>query len=133
MTKLRTAVCSLAIAAALGSGACLAQQHGVNLGAAGVPVPPTTLAKRCLALGQFVQQASAARDAGESENHFIGRLGLNMSPPEGLGLIHRRLDKNAWAPQESLGLVHMVFATTASPTEWQQQMVGACDRQLTQL
>ncbi|MEO8809512.1 MAG: hypothetical protein ABI386_04615 [Rhodanobacter sp.] len=70
-----------------------------------------------------------ARDAGEPEQHFIGRLGVNMSPPGGLGLIHQRLPANTRAAGGP-ALVREIYASNASPAAWQQQVQAICEKNI---
>jgi hypothetical protein len=131
MIKLKAIGISIVASTIFGAASCMAQGViGPTIGAAAPwPVPHATQVKRCQDVGQFVNTAAVARDAGESEQHFIGRLGVNMSPVGGLGLIHQRLPANTLAAGGP-ALVREVYASSGSPADWQRQLQVICEKNI---
>ncbi|MEO5813006.1 MAG: hypothetical protein ABIU96_04885 [Rhodanobacter sp.] len=118
---------SLVIVGAFGASTCMAQQQ-VDPSPANAmprPIPHATQLQRCQNLGRFAQNTAVAREAGESQQQYIGRLGLNMLPPNGLGLIHQRLDRNMNV-RINPKLVDLIYSSKQSPVAWQQKVLDAC-------
>ena len=125
MGKFKVLSASFAFAAAFGASACMAQQHANPSPAAAPPTPHATQVKRCQDIGRLAQNTAAAREASESEQHVIGRLGLNMHAPNGLGLIHQRLAANVKVPGNAQ-LVHSIYSSDGSAAAWQKKTLEAC-------
>lgn len=133
MIKFKTVGISLVVSTMFGAASCMAQAMsgpGVSV-AVPLPVPHATQMKRCQDMSRYVHIVAAARDAGEAQQHFVGRLGLNMSTPAGLGLIHQRLPANTVASGGS-ALVNVIYASSASPANWQKQVLSVCEKHINQ-
>lgn len=138
MIKFKTIGISLVVSTVLGAASCMAQgatgsavtSAAINT-AAPVPVPHATQVKRCEDVGRFVKDAAIARDTGESERHFAGRLGLYMVPDGGLRLIAQRMPHNTRAPASPM-LLDKIFANHASPADWQKQALAVCEEHISQ-
>ena len=133
MIKFKTIGISLVVSTMFGAASCMAQAMGGPGFSVAVPlpVPHATQMKRCQDMGRYVHIVASARDAGESQRYFVGRLGLNMSTPAGLGLIHQRLPANTVASGGS-ALVRAIYASDASPTDWQKQVLVVCEKHVSQ-
>ena len=131
MFKFKALAASLVVVAAFGASACMAQQQSSpsSVNAMPMPTPPATQMKRCQDISRFAQSTAVAREAGESEQHYIGRLGLNMLPANSLGLIHQRLDRNI-SIQANPKLVSMIYSSEQSPAAWQKQTLAACEKSI---
>lgn len=133
MIKFKTIGISFIACTVFGAAGCMAQATGgpeISI-AVPLPVPHATQIERCQDMGRYVKIVAAARDAGEAQQHFVGRLGLNMSAPSGLGLIHQRLPANTVASGGS-ALVSAIYASNASPLDWQKQVLLVCEKHVSQ-
>ena len=133
MIKFKTVGISLVASMLFGAASCMAQATGgpgVSF-AVPLPVPHATQMKRCQDMSRYVKIVADARDAGEAQQHFVGRLGLNMSAPAGLGLIHQRLPVNT-ASSGGSALVSAIYASDASPLDWQKQVLVVCEKHVNQ-
>lgn len=125
---------SIVASTVLGATSCLAQMVSTFAGEPPIPVentslplPHATQVVRCQDFGRYVNLVASARDAGESRQHLIGRLGLNMQGGE--GMYQGRLPRNIRAAGGT-ALVQQIYATNASPATWQKQMLAVCERKI---
>ena len=127
MIKLKSLAVSVVTVAAFGVSHCMAQQqsHPSPVNAMPLPIPHATQIKRCEDMGRFAQDTAVAREAGESQAHYIGRLGLNMHDSNGLGLIHQRLAGDMRVPVNPK-LVGMICSSKQSPMTWQKKVREPC-------
>ncbi len=134
MIKFKTIGISLVVSTAFGAASCMAQTTGAPVFSVAVPlpVPHATQLKRCQDMSRYVQVVASARDAGEAQQHFVGRLGLNMFPPAGLELIHQRLPANTLSTGGS-ALVKVIYASSESPSNWQKQVLAICEKHIRQV
>lgn len=133
MIKFKVIGISIVVATMFGSASCMAQFSVApeikNSAALPLTLPRATQVKRCQDFGRYVNLVASARDAGESQQKLIGRLGLNMSSPGGQGLIHQRLPANTLAAGGPV-LVREIYASNASPANWQAQVSAVCEKQV---
>lgn len=127
MVRLKSVAVSLVVVAAFEAAACMAQQHANPSPAAALPIPKASQITRCGDIGRFAKDVATARESGESRQHYVGRLGLAMFPPKGLGLIHQRLPTHTRYPGGP-ELVQRIYDSKQSPVAWQLATLDACER-----
>ncbi|HWU77247.1 MAG TPA: hypothetical protein VN043_12155 [Rhodanobacter sp.] len=138
MIKFKTMGISIVASTLFAAAGCVAQGATASIvtgatinTAVPSPVPQATQVKRCQDVGRFVKYAAGARDAGETEQHFAGRIGFYMVPDGGVRLIAQRLPQNMRAPASS-DLLNKIFASNASPANWQKQVLTVCEKHISQ-